>query len=116
PKDSSPSSHLLEKAAARIVAEIRRAVRGGDRSSRSFLACAGMIPTFDKVVIDSGPLFTVLTLNYVVRTNRRSLLQTIEEDIRRSVSMQNACLELFRSIRSILTTSHVIGEMQGLQT
>jgi hypothetical protein len=74
-----------------------------------------MIPTFDKVVIDSGPLFTVLTLNYVVRTNRRSLLQTIEEDIRRSVSMQNACLELFRSIRSLLTTSHVIGEIQGLQ-
>jgi hypothetical protein len=30
--------------------------------------------------------------------------------------MQNACLELFRSIRSILTTSHVIGELQGLQT
>jgi hypothetical protein len=75
-----------------------------------------MIPTFDKVVIDSGPLFTVLALNYVVRTNRRSLLQTIEEDIGRSVSMQNACLKLFRSIQSILTTSHVIGEMQGLQT
>jgi rRNA-processing protein FCF1 len=30
--------------------------------------------------------------------------------------MQDACLELFRSIRSILTTSHVIGEIQGLQT
>ena len=72
-----------------------------------------MIPTLDRVVIDSGPLFTVLTLNYVVRTNRQSLLGTIEADIRRSVSMQNRCLELFQSIRSILTTSHVIGEMQG---
>lgn len=75
-----------------------------------------MIPAFDKVVIDSGPLFTVLPLNYVVRTSRRSLLGTIDADIRRSLSMQSACLELFRSIRSILTTSHVIGEMQGLQT
>ena len=75
-----------------------------------------MIPTLDRVVFDSGPLFTVLTLNYVVRTNRQSLLGTIEADIRHSVSMQNRCLELFQSIRPILTTSHVIGEMQGLQT
>jgi hypothetical protein len=75
-----------------------------------------MIATFDKVVIDSGPLFTVLTLHYAIRTKRVSLLQKIDEDIRRSVSMQGACLELFRSIRSILTTSHVIGEIQGLQT
>jgi rRNA-processing protein FCF1 len=75
-----------------------------------------MITSFDRVVIDSGPLFTILTLNYFIQTNRRSLLQTIDEDIRRSVSMQNACLELFRSIRFILTTSHVIGEIQGLQT
>ncbi len=75
-----------------------------------------MIATFDKVVIDSGPLFTVLTLHYAMRTKRASLLQKIDEDIRRSVSMQRACLELFRSVRSILTTSHVIGEIQGLQT
>lgn len=30
--------------------------------------------------------------------------------------MQTACLELFQSIRSVLTTSNVIGEIQGLQT
>ena len=75
-----------------------------------------MLATFDRVVIDSGPLFTVLTLNYFIRTGRRSLLQTIDEDIRRSDLMQSACMELFRSFRSILTTSHVIGELQGLQT
>lgn len=75
-----------------------------------------MIATFDKVVIDSGPLFTVLTLHYAMRTKQVSLLQKIDEDIRRSESMQRACLELFRSIRSLLTTSHVIGEIQGLQT
>jgi hypothetical protein len=75
-----------------------------------------MIVTFDKVVIDSGPLFTVLTIHFAIRTNRDSVLQTIDEDIRRSSSMQQACLELFRSIRYVLTTSHVIGEIQGLQT
>jgi rRNA-processing protein FCF1 len=75
-----------------------------------------MISNLDKVVIDSGPLFTVLTVHYAIRTKRGSLLRKIDDDIRSSVSMQDACLELFRSIRSILTTSHVIGEIQGLQT
>ena len=72
-----------------------------------------MIATFDKVVIDSGPLFTLLTLHYAMRTKRVSLLQKIDVDIRRSVSMQRACLELFRSIRCILTTSHVIGAIRN---
>jgi rRNA-processing protein FCF1 len=75
-----------------------------------------VITALDRVVIDSGPLFAVLTLNYATRTKRESLLRTNDDYIRSSESMQDACLELFRSIRSILTTSHVIGEIQGLQT
>jgi rRNA-processing protein FCF1 len=51
-----------------------------------------------------------------MRAKRPSLLQTIDEEIRRSITMQRACMELYGSIRSILTTSHVVGEIQGLQT
>jgi hypothetical protein len=75
-----------------------------------------MITSFDRVVIDSGPLFTILTLNYSTRTNRPSLLEKIDNEIRSSESMRRRCLELFGFIRSILTTSHVVGEIQGLQT
>src|SRR5579863_330258 len=74
---------------------------------------------FDRVVIDSGPLFTILTLNFARRfpsvPKKESLMERIDSTIRQSASRQQACLDLFGSIRSVLTTSHVIGEIQGLQ-
>ncbi len=78
--------------------------------------------TFTKVVIDTGPLFTILTLNYVRQTHpteekRLSILERadIKHDVLRSPSRQHDCLLLFESIPTVLTTSHVIGEIQGRQ-
>jgi hypothetical protein len=74
---------------------------------------------FDRAVMDSGPLFTVLTLNFVRRFSaakkKEALMRRIDVDIRNSPRLQEAYLSLFESIRSVLTTSHVIGEIQGLQ-
>jgi len=91
-------------------------VRAEPEVRDGFVVSPRMSTEFDCVVIDTGPLFTILTLNYVRRTKRQSLLQKIDEEIRRSFSMQDACLQLSQSIRSLLSTSHVIGEIQGLQT
>src|ERR1700680_1665803 len=69
--------------------------------------------------MDAGPLFTLLTLNFVRKfpapKKKDALMRRIEVDIRNSPRLQEACLNLFESIRSVLTTSHVIGEVQGLQ-
>lgn len=73
---------------------------------------------FDRAVIDSGPLFTILTLNFArgfSAIKKQSVMGRIHASIRESASLQQSCMSLFGSIRSVLTTSHVIGEIQGLQ-
>lgn len=74
-----------------------------------------------KAVVDSGPLFTALALqfsNNFLQQKRHELMKHVIADpsIRHNQSRQNAYLTLFKQIRSPLTTSHVIGEIQGLQT
>ncbi len=74
-----------------------------------------------RAVVDAGPLFAALTLHYVRVTRlpepkRTSVLQSgLQPHLRQSPTRQKACLELFDRIGILLTTSHVIGEIQGLQ-
>jgi hypothetical protein len=53
--------------------------------------------------MDSGPLFTVLTLNFVRRFSaakkKEALMRRIDVDIRNSPRLQEAYLSLFESIR-----------------
>lgn len=72
-----------------------------------------------KAVIDAGPLFTILVLNYARKPDmpavkRNKILQEAKEDLVRRPECQEGYLELFTSIRTVVTTSHVIGELQGL--
>lgn len=72
-----------------------------------------------KAVVDTSPLFTALTLELVQRsprTSRRSILEksSLPIYLAKSSSRQEAFLQFFASIRTILTTSHVIAELQGL--
>ena len=68
---------------------------------------------FAKAVVDVGPLFTVLTLNFVRKYRRDFILE--RTDIPRDRKIQDGYLQLFAGIRTVLTTSHVVGELQGLQ-
>lgn len=72
-----------------------------------------------KAVVDTSPLFTALTLELVQRspqTRRRSILEksSLPVYLAESASQQEAFRQLFASIRTILTTSHVVAELQGL--
>lgn len=64
-------------------------------------------------VVDAGPLFTVLTLDYVRRYHDDSAPARAGIPLQREV--QNGYLRMFQDIRTLLTTSHVVGELQGLQ-
>lgn len=81
----------------------------------------GIEESIPKAVVDTGPLLTVLTLNYVrmigaTDEKRRSILKRIiSDDLFKSPIFEEGYLRLFDSIRTVLTTSHVIGELQGLQ-
>lgn len=73
-----------------------------------------------KAVVDTGPLLTVLALNYVhaihaPKVKRDKILTKANEDLLKNPTRQERYLQLFSGIRTILTTSHVIGELQGLQ-
>ncbi len=75
-----------------------------------------------RAVVDSGPLFTVLTINYltvarVVTERRRSILKEVtrDRDLQEDADHQKAYLAFFHHIRWCLTSSHVIGELQGLR-
>lgn len=78
------------------------------------------IPT--RAVIDSGVLFTVLTLNYVRRSSppepkRTNILRkAIDAVIFESEERQKAYLLAGSRVRTPLITSHVVGELQGLQS
>ena len=70
----------------------------------------GIITT---AVVDAGPLFTVLTLDYVRHYHDDSALT--KAGIPLEPEVQNSYLRLFEDIQTLLTTSHVVGELQGLQ-
>lgn len=69
---------------------------------------------FRKAVVDAGPLFTVLTLSFVRKYKREPILERAE--MPRDSKTQDAYFQLFAGIQSVLTTSHVVGELQGLQS
>lgn len=71
-------------------------------------------------VVDAGPLLSALVLRFTRKTlleRRRALIDRsrISDYLVRSPGRQRAFVELFDSIVEINTTSHVIGELQGLQ-
>src|SRR5437762_1589773 len=72
-----------------------------------------------KAVVDTGPLFSILVLNYS-RTLHTDAGEAVIERNRiplylRSKNQQTSMIDLFDGMQTILTSSHVIAEMQGLQ-
>lgn len=70
-------------------------------------------------VIDTGPLFSALVLNFDLRAvdfgRAPRFTHILGLPLQRSPA-QRAFLELLQSIRSKLTTSHVMAEVSGLST
>ena len=74
-----------------------------------------------KAVVDTGPLLSALVLDYVRAsppTRHDSILSQsrISDYLLESKAHQIAFLQLFDAIRIVLTTSNVVGEVQGLQS
>ncbi len=83
----------------------------------------GFVPVvFTTAVIDSGVLFTALTINYVERAHLPEakgsalLAKTVHRELCASAHLRHAYLQLLNGVRNPLITSHVVGELQGLQT
>lgn len=73
-------------------------------------------PPYNKAVIDTGPLFTALTLAYARQapTHRNFVrrLHGVPPYITDPTSERNF-LDFFHSIKEVLTTSHVIGQIKS---
>lgn len=74
-----------------------------------------------KAVIDTEPLLSVLVINYVRQSSQQKQnsilgLSRISRYLANDAYKQEALFQLFDNIPVILTTSHVIAEIQGLQT
>ena len=73
---------------------------------------------FQKAVIDSGPLFSALVLNYDLRQIRYgrppSFTHLLEKPLTDTTAQQRF-LEVLGSIGEKLTTSHAIAELNGLE-
>ena len=72
-------------------------------------------------VVDSGVVFTALTLNYLRRAifpsvRRVRIVETLASELRLSEFLRDSYLRFVEGVRVILITSHVVGELQGLQT
>lgn len=67
-------------------------------------------------VIDTGPLFNALALMYVRNSpiHRSSLKHTLPPYLSNDPAKELDFLQLFDSIRILITTSHVVGEIQGI--
>ena len=73
---------------------------------------------FPKAVIDSGPLFDALVLNYDhqrVASGRSARFVSVLDDFLQSANAQRHLLTLLASIREKITTAHVIAELNGLE-
>lgn len=73
------------------------------------------------IVMDTGPLLSALILDYVrnsPRVRRDSILTNsrVASYLSRNETLQQSFLRFFDTIQTVLTTSNVIGEIQGLQT
>src|SRR5580693_8616382 len=78
------------------------------------------MPTIRKAVIDTGPLFSALVLSYAetLKPDRASALVQRNDRIPlylHTRTQQQSMIALFHDVRLILTSSHVIAELQGLQ-
>ncbi|HEY2380781.1 MAG TPA: hypothetical protein VGK48_06310 [Terriglobia bacterium] len=75
--------------------------------------------SYEKVVVDAGPLMSILVLKYAFTLEPGAAMAKIAQSrvasYLRDDSAQRAMVRLFDHVRSIATTSHVIGELQGLQ-
>lgn len=74
-----------------------------------------------KVVMDTGPLLSALVLDYVRNSppqRRDSILANsrVASYLSHDETLQKRFLHFFDNLQAILTTSNVIGELQGLQT
>jgi hypothetical protein len=70
-------------------------------------------------VLDSGPLFSSLVSNFNIRDIDRGLRMRYSSALKeslRSDAAQRDLLAVIGAISEKLTTSHVIGELQGLQS
>jgi hypothetical protein len=75
-----------------------------------------------RAVLDTGPLFSALTLQYLRAvkasdSHRKSVLHKnqVSNHLQTDRAKQSDFLVFVEAIEAILTTSHVIGEIQGLQ-
>jgi rRNA-processing protein FCF1 len=78
------------------------------------------VPIVPRAVIDTGVLFIVLGLHYVREAHlpepkRGKTLDLLDDSPLREQRRQDAYLHLVADIRAPLITSHVVGELQGLQ-
>jgi rRNA-processing protein FCF1 len=77
--------------------------------------------SLEKAVVDTGPLITVLTVHFLNATqaeaSRRTTIsrRVVAKNILEIPAFEEKYLNLFKGIKSLMTTSHVIGELQGLQ-
>jgi len=70
-----------------------------------------------KAVVDTGPLFNVLVLNFVGPSQTppySGFENALTDYLRYDFPAQRKLLGLFDSIQEILITSHVVGELTGL--
>lgn len=72
-----------------------------------------------KAVIDAAPLFNVLCLNFVQgleRQKRQNILDCgLSEFLKQHPAKRKSYFDFLGAVTSWLTTSHVIGELGGLQ-
>jgi hypothetical protein len=85
----------------------------------SRVASSPALSTYPKVVVDAGPLISILVLKYAFTLERDAATAAIARSAvagyLRTDSPQRAMIRLFDQVRGITITSHVIGELQGLQ-
>lgn len=70
--------------------------------------------------MDTGPLISILILKYAFTLQpdaaEAAIAKSRIQPYLRNDGAQKAMIRLFDQIREIMTTSHVIGELQGLQS
>src|SRR5262245_38758786 len=73
----------------------------------------GMSPPYRKTVVDTGPLFSLLTLIFIrQRPTYQNIVLADHRLPEYVIQRQRDFLEFFASIRKILFTSHVVGQIQ----
>jgi hypothetical protein len=83
------------------------------------LATPSAISAYPKVVVDTSPLISILVLKYAFTLTPDAanavIMRSAVAPYLRTEAAQRAMIHLFDGVRGITTTSHVIGELQGLQ-